>query len=59
MRTGIGDYIKNKNMQENALIAADLVRSDEHLIANIESKLYAYLGNSSFLFKPIHRQAGR
>ena len=25
------------------LIVADLVKSDEHLIANIESKLYAHL----------------
>ena len=45
MRTGIGDYIANICRESALLIAADLVRKDEHLIANIESKLYAYLEN--------------
>ena len=43
MRTGIGDDIANICRESALLIAADLVRLDSHLIANIESKLYAYL----------------
>ena len=43
MRTGIGDNIANICRESALLIAADLVRLDSHLIANIESKLYAYL----------------
>ena len=43
MRTGIGDDITNICRESALLIAADLVRLDSHLIANIESKLYAYL----------------
>ena len=45
MRTGIGDDIENICREYALLIAADLVRLNEHLIANIESKLYAYLEN--------------
>src|SRR5690606_7135651 len=45
MRTGIGDCIENICKEYALLIASDLVRKDEHLIANIESKLYAYLEN--------------
>lgn len=45
MCTGIGDEITNVCRESALLIAADLVRLDGHLIANIESKLYAYLGN--------------
>ena len=45
MRTGIGDNIANICRESALLIAADLVRLDSHLIANIESKLYAYLEN--------------
>jgi hypothetical protein len=45
MRTGIGDEITNKCRENALLLAADLVRLDGHLIANIESKLYAYLEN--------------
>ena len=43
MRTDIGDNIANICRESALLIAADLVRLDSHLIANIESKLYAYL----------------
>ena len=43
MCTGIGDYVVNICRESALLIAADLVRLDGHLIANIESKLYAYL----------------
>ena len=45
MRTGIGDDITNICRESALLIAADLVRLDSHLIANIESKLYVYLEN--------------
>ena len=45
MRTGIGDNIANICRESALLIAADLVRLDGHLIANIESKLYTYLEN--------------
>ena len=45
MRTGVGDDIVNICRESALLIAADLVRLDPHLIANIESKLYAYLEN--------------
>ena len=45
MRTGIGDDITNICRESALLIAADLIRLDSHLIANIESKLYAYLEN--------------
>ena len=45
MRTGIGDDIVNICRESALLTAADLVRLDGHLIANIESKLYAYLEN--------------
>jgi hypothetical protein len=45
MRTGIGDNIANICRESALLIAADLVRFDSHLIANIESKLYTYLEN--------------
>jgi len=43
MRTGIGDDIINTCRESALLIAAELVRLDGHLIANIESKLYEYL----------------
>ena len=43
MCTGIGDEITNVCRESALLIAADLVRLDGHLIANIESKLYEYL----------------
>lgn len=45
MRTGIGDNIANICRESALLIAADLVRLDSNFIANIESKLYAYLEN--------------
>ena len=45
MRTSIGDHIENICREYALLIAADRVRSDGHLIAKIESKLYAYLEN--------------
>ena len=45
MCTGIGDEITNVCREYALLLAADLVRLDGHLIANIESKLYAYLEN--------------
>ena len=45
MCTGIGDDITNVCREYALLLAADLVRLDGHLIANIESKLYAYLEN--------------
>ena len=45
MQTGIGDDIANICRESALLIAADLVRLDSHLIANIESKLYEYLEN--------------
>jgi hypothetical protein len=45
MCTGIGDDITNICRESALLIAADLVRLDSHLIANIESKLYTYLEN--------------
>jgi hypothetical protein len=45
MRTGIGDHVVNICKESALLIAADLVRLDSHLIANIESKLYEYLEN--------------
>ena len=45
MCTGIGDDVVNICRESALLIAADLVRLDSHLIANIESKLYAYLEN--------------
>jgi len=41
--TGIGDDIINACRKASLLIAAELVRLDGHLIANIESKLYEYL----------------
>jgi hypothetical protein len=43
--TGIGDDIINVCNEASLLIAAELVRLDEHLITNIESKLYTYLEN--------------
>ena len=45
MCSGIGDDITNVCREYALLLAADLVRLDGHLIANIESKLYAYLEN--------------
>ena len=45
MCTGIGDDITNVCREYALLLAADLVRLDGNLIANIESKLYAYLEN--------------
>ena len=45
MQTGIGDDITNICRESALLIAADLIRLDSHLIANIESRLYAYLEN--------------
>ena len=45
MCTGIGDDVVNICRESALLIAADLVRLDSHLIANIESKLYEYLEN--------------
>ncbi len=45
MCTGIGDDVVNICRELALLIAANLVRSDSHLIANIESKLYAYFEN--------------
>ena len=45
MQTSIGDDITNICRESALLIAADLIRLDSHLIANIESKLYAYLEN--------------
>ncbi len=45
MRTGVGDDIVNICRESALLIAADLVRLDSHLTANIESELYAYLEN--------------
>lgn len=45
MLTGIGDDIANICRESALLIAAGLVGSDSHLVANIESKLYAYLEN--------------
>ncbi|NLC26877.1 MAG: hypothetical protein GX777_09720 [Fastidiosipila sp.] len=45
MRTSIGGNIENICREYALLIAADRVRSDGHLIAKIESKLYAYLEN--------------
>ena len=45
MRTSIGDYIENICREYALLFAADRVRSDGHLIANIESKLCAHLEN--------------
>lgn len=45
MCTGIGDDITNVCREYALLLAADLVRLDGHLIANIESNLYAYLEN--------------
>ena len=41
--TGIGDDIINTCREASLLLAAELVRLDGHLIANIESKLYEYL----------------
>jgi len=43
MRTGIGDEITNVCRESALLIAAELVRLDGHLIANIESKLYGFV----------------
>ena len=45
MQTGIGDDIVNICRESALLIAADLIRLDSHLIANIESRLYACLEN--------------
>ena len=45
MQTSIGDDITNICREPALLITADLIRLDSHLIANIESKLYAYLEN--------------
>lgn len=43
MRTQIGDDIVNVCREASFDIAADLITSDEHLVADIESKLYEYL----------------
>lgn len=43
--TGIGNDIINACREASLVIAAELVRLDGHLIANIESKLYTYLEN--------------
>ena len=45
MQTSIGDDITNICRESALLITADLIRLDSHLIANIESKLYACLEN--------------
>ena len=45
MQTGIGDDIVNICRESALLIAANLIRLDSHLIANIESRLYACLEN--------------
>lgn len=45
MQTTIGDDVVNICRESALLIAADLIRLDSHLIANIESRLYACLKN--------------
>ena len=45
MQTNIGDDITNICRESALLIAADLIKLDSHLIANIESRLYACLEN--------------